>query len=173
MGVSTDAILFYGYCWHEEGASIYGERGESDADDDDDGDRYWPERVLANRGVKNPYDDFPKEIEAIRNYDEKRRKGDEWFAANRPSLDAWYKAKRDVEIEFGCSIGQHCSGDYPMPYVFVNASITRAARGYPKEITSLSVGDDWNEKLAKFVAELGIVPPEGQEPKWWLVSYWG
>src|SRR4051812_17268927 len=112
MGVSTDAILFYGYCWDEEGELL----GRGDGDDRPE----WAEVVLRKRGVANPWDAYPNaEIGAIRGYQQQRAAGEAWVAAHRAELDAWDEARKAVEAEFGCEIGAHCSDGCPMPYVAV------------------------------------------------------
>lgn len=153
MGVSTDAILFYGYCWDEEWAGLL-------PSDEEGGDEAkWPKVILRRRGVANPWDSYPSE--------ESRA------ADRRAELDAWYAAKAAVKEEYGCDIGRHCSGDCPMPFVSVG-KVYEARRGYPEEVASLEVGADWGERLERFMADLGIARPDGQDaPRWWLVSYWG
>ena len=82
--------------------------------------------------------------------------------------DFWNRKSKLVDAE-PCEVGTHCSGDFPMPFVCVKASKTRACRGYPEEIKSLDVGEDWKAILMAFCELLGI---PWQEPKWWLVSDW-
>ncbi len=160
MGVSTDAILFYGYCWSEEGVELTPK------------DKEWEEAVLRSRGVVNPWDAYPPENERLP-YPQNRTAADAWSAEHRAELDAWYDAKEAVRTEFGCEIGRHCSGEYSMPFVCVSASEHRARRGYPIQVDALTVGDGWDEQLAKFMAAVGISKPDGQDgPRWWLVSYW-
>jgi hypothetical protein len=158
MGVSTDAILFHGYCWDDE-TTLF-EDGE------------WAEAVLKKRGVHNPWDDYPPEIERVPDYEQRRKAGEEWTAVNRSRLDDWYAAKKAVEEEFGVEVGGHCSGDCSMPYVAIKGAGETAHRGYPKEVPDLAVDPTWAAKLDRFLAEFGIEKPH-PEPKWWLVSYWG
>lgn len=49
MGMSTDAILFYGYCWDEEAEWPW--RIGRDDDDDDDDDDDWTTRYSRAKGV--------------------------------------------------------------------------------------------------------------------------
>jgi sulfatase maturation enzyme AslB (radical SAM superfamily) len=80
----------------------------------------------------------------------------------------WRARKKLVEAE-PCEVDSHCSGECPMPYVCVKASKTKACRGYPQEIKSLTVEPEWEIQLNKF-CELMNIP--WQEPRWWLVSDW-
>ena len=173
MGVSTDAILFWGYCWAEErsdlpGASIYRDAKPRDEDkeeeEEEDEEEEWPERLLVARGIANPYTDAPAfepDWSAYR-------------AKNAARFEAWHQAQSHIRAEFGCDIGSHAHIDYSMPYVCVDASYVVAQRGCPEPIDAqrMRVGDDWPERLRAFIEALDIVPPEGQEPGWWLVSYW-
>lgn len=83
--------------------------------------------------------------------------------------DYWDKKDEICEKE-SCAIDFHCSGEYPMPYAFVRASKTEACRGYPEEISGLTVQPEWDQELKGFCELMGI---PWTQPKWWLVSYWG
>ncbi len=166
MGISTNAILFYGYCWSYEVKLLPQGHGK------------WPEMILLKRGHKDPWIDFPtSEIKALEKNGahaqaDVRRK--QWREANSEALDAWIKLKGDVEKEFGCEIYTHCSESCQMPYVAVCNAGCKASRGYPVEITTdiLIVGQDWNARLTKFCSELEITPPQ-DKPQWWLASFIG
>jgi hypothetical protein len=158
MSVSTDAILFYGYCWNEEGNLLESE--------DEDGDSEWPKVVLRKRGLKSPWDEYTKRCVSAT----------EWIKVNRVQLDAWSDACRALEEEFGCDIYRHCSGDCPIPYVAITKARQRVSCGYPEPVLARTLTADsaWAAMLDRFLAELGIAKPEGQEqPQWWLCSYWG
>lgn len=160
MGVSTNAVIFYGYCWDEECELIDGE---------------WETKVLKDRGVKNPWDDYPESISQIRDYTERRKAEEKWAEDHRAELDEWYAARKAVRAEFGCDIGRHCSGDYSMPYVFVEDSELTVRRGYPHPLApdDTTAEDWWADRLAAFMTAVGIAKPDGQDsPQWWLVSYW-
>jgi hypothetical protein len=158
VGVSTDAILFYGYVWEDE-----------DSDPLGIGDKEWSEVVLEKRGEKNPWHDYPAEDERLP-YEERRKKGDAWAADHRAEIDAWYAKKRAVVAEFGVDVCRHCSGDCPMLYISTKEHL--ASRGNPVRIESLVIEPGSNAKLDRFLQEFGVRPP-ASGLGWWLVSYWG
>jgi hypothetical protein len=168
MGVSTDAIVFYGYCWDDECRLL------------PEGSDEWTAVVLRGRGVRRPWDDFPKELndpshpQYVHDYDRRKTAADQWTTDHRAELDEWYAANRAAKAEFGCDTDTHCSGDYPIPYVFVVASRVSAARGHPRELDPATVAarPEWGGMLDRFLAALAVERPH-PEPKWWLVSYWG
>ncbi len=159
MGVSTDAILFYGYCWDEEHDLF------PDLDDDD----RWSNVILARRGVKSPWLDLPR-------FDlptgERNKKVDQWVMEHRKEIDEFHRQEKAIKEEFGVEVGYHCSAEYPFPYVYVKA--IEARRGYPEKVdpSELSALPGWDEKLDRFLAEFNIEKPN-EKPRWWLVSYWG
>jgi hypothetical protein len=164
MGVSTDAIVFYGYCWDEE-MDLLPEEAEDE----------WEEVVLKKRGVKSPWDDYlsDEELDGLP-WNERQKANDQWYEANHAALNDWRDAKAAVAREFACVVGHHCVSDDSMPYVCVADSVQRAGSGSPKELNLplTPVCPDWDEKLEKFLAELGIVRPQ-ERPRWWLVNYQG
>ena len=168
MGVSTDAILIYGYAWAEE-KDLFQAHRFGDGDDDD---AEWPELLLRKRGVKNPWDDYPITAEMQRqlSYETRDSLSRCWMAENEERLDAWRQRQEAVEREFGVIVGRHCSGECPMPYVAAWKLV--AHRGSPVAV-AVPVGcyDAWDARLATFLAEFGIVPPQ-EHPGQWLVSYW-
>jgi hypothetical protein len=78
----------------------------------------------------------------------------------------------------GCIIGTHCSGEYPMYFVALRASVVRAWRGRPVDLSNhailrLGIYRDtriWPGLIAEFCRKWDI-PHE--EPRWYLASYWG
>jgi len=147
MGQSTDAILFYGYCF-EEGAELLAEEFDGD----------WGEAYARKMGLNRPAEPYP----------EKNGPGAEEIKAK---YAAYWEAKRDLVAKSGAKIGYHCSGDYPIPYVAICASEIRAHRGYEREVASLAVQPEWQAMFDEFCRVMDITPKG--EPKWWLVSYWG
>jgi len=115
--------------------------------------------------------------------------GDDWeetFAAkkallkppkveyNKKTADlfkSYWKMKQQIVTAEPCTISSHCSRDCPMPFVAVSASIKRAYRGDPVQISLdlICINTNWKDQLYKFCELMGI---PWQEPKWWLVSNW-
>src|ERR1035441_8633980 len=100
MSQSTDAILFYGYCW-DESADLFG----------DDVSDEWSDRVAKAGGVIDPWLEYPTNDGLP--YPERKALGDAWIVDHDAELTAWREARKAIEDEFACDIGQHCSGDYP------------------------------------------------------------
>jgi hypothetical protein len=168
MGVSTNAVLFYGYCWQDE-CRLF---------DDSQG---WDRLAALKRGHKDPWDDFPKDLgdsshpNYVRDYHARNAAIEKWKAGHRAELDGWHELLRGIEAEFGVELDSHCSGECPMPCLYVKGTETTARRGYPVEMnpdTDFAIGADWQAKLDRWLAEFGVEKPH-PEPKWWLVSYWG
>ena len=165
MSVSTNATLFFGYCWDEEVRLFTADKPEGE----------WMDIVLHRRGVHNPYNDFPAgSFDHIRGYAEKCKAENEWFSANRKSLDDYLRQVRQVVEEFGIVVGDHCSDSCRMPYVAVAGAVKSAYRGDPQAIDPAKLVADpaWPGKLDRFLNEFGITKPQ-PEPGWWLVSIWG
>jgi hypothetical protein len=171
MGVSTDAILFYGYWWDEEAHTPY------EIDDDDKGDvdeDSWETRYARVKGLPPPSTPFPE-----RSVTPTRENGwdptpKDYSAAEQAVVDQWsayWKAKETIVDAAPCLVDTHCSVSYPMPFVAVRASVTKSHRGCPSKITALSMDPAWDEQLADFCASMGI-KIDGMTPAWWLVSDW-
>lgn len=159
MGVSTDAILFFGYVWDEELELFEEHKG------------MWVEALLEKRGIISPWKNFPEEDRSLP-YEQRRKFGDMWVQDNRLAIDRWNEAKAQVEEEFDVDFDTHGSGDWHVPYIFIKQSRIVAHRGYPQEVLSLSEHRDWLEKLDAFLDIFGIEKPH-TVPGWRLVSYWG
>lgn len=155
MGTSTNAILFYGYAWEDE------------CDLFEDREKDWEEILLGKRGVINPWGAFPKELS---HYSQKA-KAEIWIADRKVELDVWYKRKETVRGEFSCEIGSHCSGECPIPYVYVKESQLLAYRGSVVEVGNINIRESWNSSLDRFLDALEIKKPH-ENPKWCLVSMW-
>jgi hypothetical protein len=163
MGVSTDAVLFYGYCWDDEIDIFHGLEDSHDSD--------WAKVILRRRGVVDPWDKYVEPARSMP-YQDQRAYADRWCEEHRAELDAWHDAQRDVEKEFGVEVDFHCSGNASMPYIHATGGALLARRGYPEEVSGLLVDPTWDAKLDRFMAEFGIEKPH-DKPRWWLVSYWG
>ena len=168
MSTSTNGMLVYGYIWNEDVDILKAARtGEDDQ-------REWPEIIAARRGIANPWDGYPAEIEAMP-YERRRVEGEKWIAAHRAEIDARRAAITAIEADFGVVINSHGSSEWRCPIVSIPGADITAYRGYPKQITraNLEVGADWDAKLAAFVAELGIDTSDAEGPGWFLASWWG
>lgn len=148
MGQSTDAILFYGYCWEEE--------------------------------LENPWDDPDKEIDE-EDYEDwgdryARLHGQEpWEAVHGEAKRRKWWAKRDkLIVACPCVVSAHCHHEYPMPFVAIKETVITASRGSPEQLppTQLNLKPQWRRQLDEFCKLMEIKPPQ-EEPRWWLVSYWG
>ena len=131
MGVSTDAILFYGIDFDE---SIM----ENQTDEADD--------VFS----ENP----------------------EGWLAKYLGCDAEDWKTRSLFLEAtAVELVKHCSVDFPMYALAIRGSVTRAYRGYPKQVAveSRDTGP-WDELLAVACDKLGLLPKA--RPAWLLVSMW-
>jgi len=177
MGTSTDAILFYGYCWDEETRypwEIGTDEGAADDDDDDNDDNDWEARYARTKGCLPPSDKFPERTVTPTRENGWTSTPKDYSAAERAIIkkhEAYWEKKRKIVEAAPCLVATHCSGECPMPYVAVKASHTICHRGYMEEITSLAVDPDWNKALAEFCETMGI-QIKGKKAAWWLVSDW-
>lgn len=74
----------------------------------------------------------------------------------------------------GVEVVSHCSNEYPKWIAAVKGLVQTAKRGYEEELEMGGVVP--SESVAKLRAwfEKWKIPiPAGEEPKWWLCSYWG
>jgi len=183
MGQSTDAILFYGYCWEDEtsrpwtiGADDVNEDDGRDEDEDEDDaeDDEWEARYARGKGCLPPSTPFPERMVKPTRENGWSSTPKDYSPAEQAIIDqhtAYWDAKRTIVEAATCGVGTHCSGECPMPYVAVKASETIASRGNMEEITSLAVDPAWDTELAAFCAAMGI-KTNGKKAAWWLVSNW-
>ncbi len=80
--------------------------------------------------------------------------------------------------KYPVQVGHHCSGDYPMPYIFIAKTQIEAYRGSPKQVPMLTLANKtvaeekrWVKMLSDFCDEHDIEHPDNAG--WHLVSYWG
>ncbi len=178
MGQSTDAILFYGYCWEESSRPW-----EIDSNDDSpDAFRTrhsprrqdWEARYARTKGCLPPSTPFPARLVTPTRENGWNSTPTDYSAEEQAIVDqhmAYWEAKRKLVEAAMCCVNTHCSSECPMPYVAVKASQTTSWRGHMKEITSLAVDPTWDAALATFCAAMGI-KTDGKKAAWWLVSYW-
>lgn len=170
MGVSTDALLVYGYVWEDEADILGTEDEEGPAGDELE----WSEILAGQRGIRNPWADYPAEIDALP-YEEQRRQGDAWTTAHRTELDAWRDATKAIEAEYGIVIDRHGSDEWSVPVVRIADAGHRAYRGDVHAVgqDALTVDPEWDGRLQRFVTDLSIDVSEAQGPGWFLLSWWG
>lgn len=167
MGQSTDAILFFGFCWDEE--TRYPWNIGKDYEEQDDEEDEWETRYARLKGLPEPAPIPDKGIDPrtgryIENYTPEEQ-------AIVDRRKAYWDEKRKLTETVTVEVDTHCSGECPMPFVAIKASKTRAWRGTPMEITSLEVNPEWEADLRAFCELMGI-DVKDQTPKWWLVSDW-
>lgn len=169
MGQSTNAVLFYGYCWDEETSRPWniGKECDEDADEDD-----WETRYANLKGLKEPTDEFPNRRAADGYSTPKDYTPEEQAIIDK--FSAYWDAKRKLVESSGCEVDSHCSGDCSMPYVCIKKSEITAYRGDMTIVTqdTLKVEPDWDQQLAAFCDLMGI-DVKDMKPAWYMVSYWG
>lgn len=137
MSVSTDAILFYGYCWGEEIDLL--EKHATDNEDYPD----WEDVILKKRGIVDPWDAYP-DIDPVLPWAERDRLSKEWVAANDAVIKTRHLAEQGVRDEFECEIGRHGSDGWSLPFIAIASSEIRAYRGESKPLLGWpTTGDDW------------------------------
>jgi len=157
MSTSTDATVFYGYIWSDE-LKLFG-------------DEEWTTIILEKRGHQNPWQSYPDYSQL--SWAESVPLREKWISEHGTEIDAWHNLQKQIEEEFGCDVGYHCSGSYAIPYVYLKKKHWRAVRGYPIVLhpeNFVIENEDW--RLDKFMKELNIEKPH-EYPNWWLCSYWG
>ena len=178
MGQSTDAYLFYGYCWNEERDLLHNDPNDETA---------WYEIIANREGHRSPYDLYRMSgREAEDNqlpYAERSAAFQAW--KEEVGFEDLYAEWKDVTDEIksrydGIDISSHCSCDYPMPYIYVVESEHRAWRGEGVQLDmeqwvrwqQPGVYSAWEQNLNKFVTDLGIDTSDAEGPGWFLVSNW-
>ncbi len=161
MGRSTDAILFYGVTWPKEG---------------------WPSLVNLGPGKFDPpvdetdppiYSDDEEDVNEPHSGAEKeylRRKG-LW------QPEQGYARFKELEPTIPFEVVRHCSSDAPMYALAVRGTVTRACRGYPKQIKihdMLPYSPTQESKhaaaLREVCAVLKLQQPNPYSIGWYLVS---
>ena len=156
MGVSTDAVIFYGILLDKDDCECQFNDNEGDYEEDYAKKKGWVENDGGLYDEKGEY--------ALDKDSPEGKKAEKIWDKNRAELS---KITEDCDVE----IGMHCSGDYPMHYVGIKESETFARRGYPVQIdaTNLSIETDWVDKLKDYCKTMGI---KYKKPSWHLVSWW-
>lgn len=151
MGRSTNAILFYGYCWDDENRYPWDDGVEED----------WEDRLATRLGASpEPSAEYPHDQDKSPEAEQVRKEYSAVWAARRTKVGS-------VNV----AMSSHCSGECPMPFIHVKDGILTALRGYPEQVTSLAIKPEWDAQLGDFCRLMGITPPQ-DKPRWWLVSDW-
>lgn len=144
MSISTDAILFFGYCWTEEGEP------EVIKEICDNEDLDWDEWYCGKLGgPKPPHRDFQNEDLA------------DW--------KAYWKAKGEF-LEGRPTLVQHCHCNVPMYGFAAHGTVVTVYRGSAKSVDTFVVPLASIARLDECLKAIGVQIPEGG-PKWWMVSY--
>lgn len=164
MGNDATAILFYGYCFPEEGEELI-------AHDDE-----WSSVIAKGRGIVDPWDEYyALDRPSQRDYQAYHAFSDKWIAEHDVELNAWHEAKRKIEKEMKVDISYSGSDQAMYPYIYVTDGKLSVEWGENLQINSndLTVEGDWDDLLIAFINELKIDITEAQGPGWFLVAFYG
>jgi hypothetical protein len=159
MSVSTDAILFYGWCI-EEGTELPWDDEKYDGDIDE----WW----RAVNGYVPPFEPFDDDGGGYA----------EGFSEDDPRVDEYFEHRRawDEDHPLPFELVCHCSNECTMYGIAVLGTNVTASRGYPKRVrrSHVSLTKRILRELDKTIV---ACVKHGVElkgpPKWWLCSYWG
>ena len=159
MSESTDAILFYGYCWSDELLHPW-------STDDDDDDEEWEDRYSLAKGLAPPLKEYP--TRTTKDYSTPTDYSDEEKSIIEQHRSYW-KARAELVESSGCTIDWHCDDYCKIPYVAVRESEIINSRGDASEINSLYVHQGWNNQLEDFCKVMGF-NTDGMKLTWWMAS---
>lgn len=146
MGVSTDAILAFGFNLVDEGDDkTLAERFGAEDEGDFDFEEWLAERAGAV---------YPENHSGI----------------DSPEYQAYSQARRAAIAACPVEIILHCSYDYPMYFLALRGSQKRANRGYPQAITTEAPSQERIAAMRALCEQHGI---DWQEPSWHIFSLWG
>jgi hypothetical protein len=82
-------------------------------------------------------------------------------------------SERMISDLLGVSIGTHCSGDYPIYYIYVTESWQFASRGYPQVVKQWPMENliEFRDTLKNACENLGIDYDEEVDFKFRIASY--
>jgi hypothetical protein len=143
MGVTTDAILFFGIDLGED----EGEFAWLDSEKDLDASDYIAEKM----GVPRP---------------------DCEYSGNEQLYSAYWKKKREIMEQLGCDIDYHCTSELPLYYVYLTDFIITANRGYPEKVSQVTVRYPSEENIEKLKRFCELCDIDWEQPSWHLASYW-
>lgn len=146
MGVSTDAILAYGF----------------DLGEGDDGESSWMEKLASEQ---------PQDGDEVAAFEFDEWVGRSFKESDYSDFDAYYNARRDAINACPFDLIMHQSYDYPAYFLAVRGTEQRASRGYPSEIsTDKEITLSAVATMRLFCITYGI---EWKEPQWHIFSMWG
>lgn len=149
MGVSTDAILFYGVL----------------LPDDMEGSLPWSDDIESWWGKENGFEHSFEIYDESGDYLDGVRPEQERISAYYREWFDWQKANpMPVELIY------HCSDEYPMYALALPGSTIRAGRGYPEKIIDLAVNQDDLDSFVAFCRKYGF---SVDDLAWFMVSWWG
>lgn len=167
MGVSTDAILCYGFriknADNEEGDIsiekwLYGEHHNDEEGEINVSSAGFDCFLAKLTGLNKPDNSF----------DKKRCEVD--LDYEKAWSDYWEKKNR-LEKEVGVTLVYHCSDEYAMYILAATASVQTANRGRPIELgQSIAAQEEWRQKIRAFCERINV---PFEEPQFILCSYWG
>lgn len=143
MGMSTNAILAYGYDLGEDfDLDEFAENAPGWYDEDNGFDDSAEEYLLAASGFT-----------------------EQWTSED---ADGYRQRKAAARARLGVTVVAHCSGDYPQ---FIVAAVARTARRGSPVPVDFDVPYDAKERIRWAFETLGLPAPDG-DPQWLLASYW-
>ena len=161
MGVSTDAILFYGI-QYDDGESIISDENNEEYENRLKDD--WEDVVTEKLGIVDTSGLFDAKGEyAVSEGEERRKREAKW----NEYIDRKHGALEKLKAE----IGVHCSYDYPMYYLASKKSMRIANRGNPIELGGdVTAMIEWDAEIKEFCDKFGL---KFKKPQWILCSLWG
>ena len=144
MGVSTDAILAFGFDLglEDEPPAFLQQEGE-DAPSLD-----FEEFIQQEAGIQYPHG----------------------FGYGTPEYDAYYQAKKAAIEACPVDLIMHCSHEYPMYFLAVRGTESKAYRGSPTKVEAAPIEPAQVQAMREWCGAHGI---EWQEPAWHIFSMWG
>jgi hypothetical protein len=128
MGVSTDAILAFGFDLGEE----------------------LPEALLEVLAEDSyfTFEDFVLKLAGL--------VAPDYDKIGLPEWDDYRSAKSKAITEFPVEIVRHCSGSCPMYFLSVNGTQQSARRGYPQDVKLVDISEEQLARLKEFCERFGI-----------------
>ena len=157
MGISSDAILFYGFSAINDDGEIIEDIGWSEILGLDNEDDDWEGFYATKMGLKKL----------------QLKWSNEEYDSNEEYRNIWKKhweEEREIMDKCPVDIGIYCSYEYPMYYIHIKESRVLVCRGDATEIKRLDVKPNWSKELEEFCKILNI---KIGKVGWWLVSNYG